>query len=217
MGANLYHLPSLEGAAKFLLEPQFDYAYEVAKTPIDKHLARLPKAQANTLLELRDQLVTLLPTATETISYNLATIKIHGVGLISFDGFKQHNSIFPSSGSITQALAKDLAKYDFSKGAIKFPLDQKIPTALVKKIIKHRIAEINSSYPKKSGEYLEFYGNGVLKAEGKYKSNQLHGKWQWYRKDGTKMRSGEFKLGKQVGTWITYDQSGKPHKTTNFN
>lgn len=189
----------------------------MAKTPIDRHLARLPKAQAQTLLELRDQLIALLPTATETISYNLATIKIHGVGLISFDGFKDHNSIFPSSGSITKALAKDLAKYEFSKGAIKFSLDQKIPTALVKKIIKHRIDEINASYPKKSSEYLEFYGNGVLKAEGKYKSGKLHGKWQWYRKDGTKLRSGEFKLGDQVGTWITYDQSGKPYKSTNFN
>jgi len=189
----------------------------VAKTPIDKHLARLPKPQADALSDLRDQLVSLLPTATETISYNLATIKIHGVGLISFDGFKNHNSIFPSSGSITQALAKELAKYEFSKGAIKFPLDQKIPTALIKKIVKHRIDEINSSYPKKSGEYLEFYSNGVLKAEGKYKSNQLHGNWQWFRKDGTKLRSGEFKLGKQVGTWTTYDQSGKPYKTTNFN
>ena len=189
----------------------------MAKTPIDKHLARLPKAQAQTLLALRDQLIALLPTATETISYNLATIKIHGVGLISFDGFKNHNSIFPSSGSITKALAKDLAKYEFSKGAIKFPLDLDIPTALIKKIIKHRIDEINASYPKKSGEYLEFYGNGVLKAEGKYKSGKLHGKWQWYRKDGTKLRSGEFKLGDQVGTWITYDQTGKPYKTTIFN
>lgn len=189
----------------------------MAKTPIDKHLARLPKPQAQTLLELRDQLVSLLPTASETISYNLATIKIHGVGLISFDGFKNHNSIFPSSGRITQALAKDLAKYEFSKGAIKFPLDQKIPTGLVKKIIKHRIAEVNSSYPKKSGEYLEFYDNGVLKAEGKYKSGKLHGSWQWYRKDGTKLRSGEFNLGNQVGSWITFDQAGKPYKTTKFN
>ena len=189
---------------------------QLAKTPIDKHLARLPKPQADTLLELRDQLIALLPTATETMSYNLATIKIHGVGLISFDGFKNHNSIFPMSGTLNTVLAKDLTKYEVSKGTIKFPLDQKIPTGLIKKIVKHRIAEINSSYPRKSGEYLEFYGNGILKAEGKYKSNQLHGNWQWYRKDGTKMRSGEFKLGKQVGTWVTYDQSGKPYNSTNF-
>jgi uncharacterized protein YdhG (YjbR/CyaY superfamily) len=189
----------------------------MAKSVIANHLARLPKSQAETLLDLRDQLIELLPNAQEAIAYNLATIKISGVNLISFDGFKNHNSIFPSSGSITSALAKDLAKYEFSKGAIKFQLDQKIPTALVKKIIKHRITEINASYPKKSGEYLEFYDNGNLKAQGKYKADKLHGKWQWYRKDGTKLRSGEFKLGNQVGTWTTYDQQGKPYKTTSFN
>lgn len=188
----------------------------MAKTVIDKHLSRLPAKQAKTLLELRDLLIQLVPGGTEEISYNLATIKIAGVGLISFDGFKNHNSIFPSSGKITSALAKDLVKYDFSKGAIKFPLDQKIPATLVKKIVKHRIAEINASYPRKSGEYLEFYDNGRVKAKGKYKTGKLNGSWQWYRKDGTKMRSGEFKLGKQVGTWITYDQSGKPYKSTNF-
>jgi uncharacterized protein YdhG (YjbR/CyaY superfamily) len=192
------------------------YPSVVARTVIDQHLAKLPKSQANILLELRDQLLTLLPDATEAISYNLATIKIGGVNLISFDGFKEHNSIFPSSGKITSAMAKDLKNYEFSKGAIRFPVDKEIPIALVKKIIKHRIVEINSSYPKKSGEYLEFYDNGRLKATGKYKENKLHGKWQWYRKDGTKLRSGEFKLGKQVGTWTTYDKKSQPYKVTNF-
>jgi uncharacterized protein YdhG (YjbR/CyaY superfamily) len=196
---------------------QLRYAWAVPKTVIDKHLARLPKAQARLLLQLRNDLIQLLPQAEQAISYNLATIKINGISLISFDGFKNHNSIFPLSATINTVLKKDLAKYAVTTGTIKFELDQKIPTALVKKIIKHRIIEINSSYPRKSGEYLEFYGNGVLKAEGKYKAGKLHGKWQWYRKDGTKLRSGEFKLGNQVGTWITYDQAGKPYKTTNFN
>ncbi len=33
--------------------------------------------------------------------------------------------------------------------------------------------------------------------------------WEWFRKDGTIMRSGHFKKGKQVGEWITYDKKGK--------
>ena len=188
----------------------------MVRSVIDNHLARLPKEQAEILLNLRDLLLKLLPNATEAISYNLATIKIHSINFISFDGFKNHNSIFPNSGSATKALAKDLAKYEISKGAIKFPLGKEIPHALVKKLIKFRISEINASFPKKSGEYLEFYENGRLKAEGRYKSEKLHGKWQWYRKDGTKLRSGEFKLGEQVGNWITYDKFGKPYKTTKF-
>lgn len=42
------------------------------------------------------------------------------------------------------------------------------------------------------------------------------GYWEWFRKDGTKMRSGYFKNGKQTGEWITYDKTGKVYKTTSF-
>jgi antitoxin component YwqK of YwqJK toxin-antitoxin module len=42
----------------------------------------------------------------------------------------------------------------------------------------------------------------------------MHGSWSFYRKDGTIMRSGAFKAGRQIGNWVTYDSSGKPYKTT---
>ena len=42
------------------------------------------------------------------------------------------------------------------------------------------------------------------------------GYWEWFRKDGSKMRSGYFKNGKQTGTWTTYDKSGKEFKVTTF-
>ncbi|GHD12893.1 hypothetical protein GCM10016234_17800 [Tianweitania populi] len=42
----------------------------------------------------------------------------------------------------------------------------------------------------------------------------LSGYWEWFRIDGTKLRSGHFDNGKQVGEWITYDRSGRPHKVT---
>jgi antitoxin component YwqK of YwqJK toxin-antitoxin module len=44
----------------------------------------------------------------------------------------------------------------------------------------------------------------------------MHGAWSFYRKDGTLMRSGSFRTGEQVGTWITYDSAGQPHKETQF-
>jgi antitoxin component YwqK of YwqJK toxin-antitoxin module len=45
---------------------------------------------------------------------------------------------------------------------------------------------------------------------------ECDGYWEWFRKDGTKMRSGYFRLGKQVGEWTTYDKKGKAVKVTNF-
>jgi len=40
------------------------------------------------------------------------------------------------------------------------------------------------------------------------------GFWEWFRKDGTKLRSGNFKRGKQIGEWITYDKDGEEYTVT---
>jgi antitoxin component YwqK of YwqJK toxin-antitoxin module len=61
-----------------------------------------------------------------------------------------------------------------------------------------------------------FYDNGNPRYKGKYKDSNMHGYWEFFRKDGTLMRSGSFDLDKQVGVWTTYDQSGHPHKETDF-
>jgi len=42
------------------------------------------------------------------------------------------------------------------------------------------------------------------------------GYWEWFRKNGTKMRSGHFENGEQSGEWITYDKSGQKYKVTHF-
>jgi len=113
-------------------------------------------------------------------------------------------------------LKAELAQYEQTKGSIHFAMDKRFPKPLLKKIIKVRIQQLNASFPKKTGEFLEFYGNGVLKASGKIKNEEMHGDWKWFRKDGVIMRSGTLKAGKQVGVWITYDQKGKAYKKTNF-
>lgn len=61
-----------------------------------------------------------------------------------------------------------------------------------------------------------FYANGNPRSKGKFKDSKMHGYWEFFRKDGTLMRSGSFDLDKQVGAWTTYDQSGHPYKETDF-
>lgn len=60
----------------------------------------------------------------------------------------------------------------------------------------------------------EHHKDGTICARGSMLGDQLHGYWEWYRKDGTRKRSGHFDRGKQVGEWITYDPAGQPYKTT---
>lgn len=188
----------------------------MTKALVDKHLKKFEVGQRSILQNLREMISGELPTATEAIKYGIPTFLIHDVAIIGFDGFKNHNSLFPYSGSTNLLLMTELASYEQTKGSIHFAVDKRFPKPLLKKIINARISQINASYPKKTGEFLEFYGNGVLKAAGKMKNDSLHGDWKWFRKDGVIMRSGSFKAGKQVGVWITYDQKGKPYKKTNF-
>jgi antitoxin component YwqK of YwqJK toxin-antitoxin module len=76
--------------------------------------------------------------------------------------------------------------------------------------------QIEEKSRKGTGPVLGYYDNAVLQSKGKFRKGELHGPWQWWRKDGTLMRSGEFKDGVQVGTWWTYDTKGKPYKKTEF-
>ena len=183
---------------------------------ISTHLKKFEPEQRKILATLRDQLAAELPKAEQVIKYGIPTFLIEGVPVIGFDGYKNHNSIFPYSGSVNSRLKSDLAKYEQTKGSIHFDLEKPFSKPLLKKILKARIEQINDSYPKKSGEYMEFYPNGVLKAKGKYKAGKLHGDWKWFRKTGVIMRSGTFKSGEQIGTWITYDAKGKIYKKTSF-
>lgn len=61
-----------------------------------------------------------------------------------------------------------------------------------------------------------FYENGLPRFKGEYLDGEMHGFWEFFRKDGTLMRSGAFDRGVQVGVWKTFDRLGKLVKETDF-
>lgn len=173
---------------------------------INRLIKRHPAKQAATLQALREQIQKLAPGATEKIFYQMPSFEVSGVILLSYEGFKEHNSIFPGP-EVINLLKKDLEKYKTSKGAIQFDIEKLPPLSLIKKIVLTRIKLINASYPKKSGEFLEFYDNGYLKSKGKYLEGEMHGYWEFYRRDSSIMRSGKLSHGQPVGEWTTYPRS----------
>ena len=64
------------------------------------------------------------------------------------------------------------------------------------------------------GQHVERHRDGSIRARGPVLDGQPHGYWEWFRLDGTMLRSGSFDRGRQTGEWITYDRSGAPYKTT---
>ena len=63
---------------------------------------------------------------------------------------------------------------------------------------------------------IDHYDNGKVRFRGANLDGEMHGEWAFYRRDGSLMRAGVFDRGRQVGTWRTYDRSGKVVKETEF-
>ncbi|MEO7598468.1 MAG: hypothetical protein ABIV50_06020 [Opitutus sp.] len=63
-------------------------------------------------------------------------------------------------------------------------------------------------------KFVLHHADGSVWATGMKSGETMTGYWEWLRKDGTKMRSGSFERGKQVGEWTTYDKTGKVYKVT---
>ena len=114
----------------------------MSKAEVTAHLKKFDRPQREALQAVRVAIAELLPDAEEVIKYGIPTFAIEGKGVIGLDGYKNHNSIFPYSGSINQILKDDLIQYHQTKGSIHFDKEKPFPKALLKKIIKERLKQI---------------------------------------------------------------------------
>jgi uncharacterized protein YdhG (YjbR/CyaY superfamily) len=107
----------------------------------DEYLAAVPEPARSTLKKIRAAIRSAVPVeATEAISYGMPSFKYKGA-LVWFAAFSDHCSFFPGSGRVIATFQDELEKFQTSKGTIRFPMDKPLSAALVKKIVKARIAE----------------------------------------------------------------------------
>lgn len=64
--------------------------------------------------------------------------------------------------------------------------------------------------------YVHSHKDGSIWAKGRTIGGMPTGYWEWFRKDGTKLRSGYFDKGEQTGEWTTYDKKGAVYKVTDM-
>lgn len=114
----------------------------MSKAEITAHLKKFDKPQRDALQAVREVIAQALPEAEEGIKYGMPTFIINGKGVIGFDGFKNHNSIFPYSGSIPAKLASELKGYEQTKGSIHFSKEKAMPKSLIIKIVKAKLKEL---------------------------------------------------------------------------
>lgn len=106
---------------------------------IDEYLKEFPASTKKMLETLRKTIQQTAPDATERISYGMPCFYAKG-NLVYFAGYKGHIGFYPSSSGIA-AFRQELTDFEFSKGAIRLPLDKPLPLALIKRIVKYRLQE----------------------------------------------------------------------------
>lgn len=108
---------------------------------VDEYLAGVPEPARSTLSRIRAVIQSAVPPeTTEAISYGIPTFRYKGA-LLAFAAFSNHCSLFPMSLAIMGAFKKDLERFDASKGTIRFSADKPPSAALLRKLVKARIAE----------------------------------------------------------------------------
>jgi uncharacterized protein YdhG (YjbR/CyaY superfamily) len=115
---------------------------------VDDYLAAVPPDARAALEKLRETIRAAAPEAVQVISYGVPTFRHHG-GLVAFAAFKDHCSFFVMSPAVMEAHRADLRGYDTAKGTVHFSADKPLPAALVRKLVKARIAENEARGKKK--------------------------------------------------------------------
>src|SRR5271165_519099 len=104
---------------------------------IDEYLAALSDDKRAALERLRKIIRVAVPKAEECISYQLPAFRLDGKCFVWFGAAANHCAIYGVLGDHKD----ELKDYDISKGTIRFQADKAMPAALVRKLIKARIAE----------------------------------------------------------------------------
>ena len=121
-------------------------------TTVDAYLATLPEDRRGPMEELRRVIRAAAPAATETIAYAMPAFRSpKGSFLVSYDAFKAHYSLFPSTEAMEAALGEELRPFLAGKGTIRFPADRPIPIGLVERIVRIRVAEVDARDAERGG------------------------------------------------------------------
>ncbi len=107
---------------------------------VDRYLAALRSDQRTAVQRLRELIHAAAPGADECISYKMPAFRLHGKGLIWFGAAAQHSAIY----GVSESDPGELDGYDTTgKGTVRFPLAKALPAALIRKLVKARVARLS--------------------------------------------------------------------------
>ena len=111
------------------------------RAAVEGYLADVPEPARSTLNKVRVMIRSAAPAeAAEALGYGVPTFRYKGA-LVGFAAFSDHCSLFPMNAALLEAMKEDFKAFSLSKGTIRFPVNKPLPAALVKKLVKARVAQ----------------------------------------------------------------------------
>ncbi len=107
---------------------------------VEEYISSFPEEIQKIWEDVRKTIRVSAPNAVETISYQMPAYKLNGV-LVYFAAHKKHIGFYPTPSAIDKFQKELLGNYEFSKGAIRFPINESIPIELIKRIVEFRVVE----------------------------------------------------------------------------
>lgn len=112
-------------------------------TPVAAYLAAVPDDQREALARLRALLLDAVPEAEEAIKTRVPAVCHRGKIVAGYGAAKHHVALYVMRGDALTALRADLTGYDASTRVVRFTPAEPLPDALVRKIVRYRLEEID--------------------------------------------------------------------------
>lgn len=115
----------------------------MAESPqtVSEYIKSFPKPTQEKLQAIRKIIREVAPTAAESISYRIAGYKLNGKVLIYFAGHSKHVAVYPIP-PLPPTVEKQIQPYLVSKGTLRFPLDEPLPLALIRKVAQAHLKRV---------------------------------------------------------------------------
>ena len=114
------------------------------QSEVAAYIGSLSADSRREIKKLRAAIRAAAPGAVQGRSYGIVAFKLDGRVVVYFAGWKEHTSLYPLTAAMRRAHAAELKGYTTSKGTVRFPLDEPLPTAFVKRLVKTRLAEMRA-------------------------------------------------------------------------